>query len=214
MTDRALQKIGTSADELLAEGIVVPKFKTTVGVGNKRISVAGSQRAAARWEEIKGGVKAYTGGSKAGELTRKLFTSARYGERTLKQEILSGGQNSYTAALALAMVSLAGIPPLAGFFGKFLLFRAALEAGAADPAFYGLVGVAVVGVVISLYYYLGIVRMIYWPRERPERSLGALEVSTSMRWVLGVCVAGMLVLGLAPGVLVDACQVVAAVLVP
>src|SRR5204863_6143697 len=42
------------------------------------------------------------------------------------------------AVMSLAMVSLAGIPPLAGFFGKFLLFKAALEQGSARPAYYWL----------------------------------------------------------------------------
>src|SRR5260370_1040556 len=55
--------------------------------------------------------------------------------------------------LTLAMVSLAGIPPLAGFFGKFLLFKAAIARGASEPAYYWLVSSAILGVVISLYYY-------------------------------------------------------------
>src|SRR6266404_741282 len=60
--------------------------------------------------------------------------------------------------LTLAMVSLAGIPPLAGFFGKFLLLKAVVEKGAADPAYYWLVAVAIFGVVISIYYYFGVIR--------------------------------------------------------
>jgi len=113
------------------------------------------------------------------------------------------------AALALAMVSLAGIPPLAGFFGKFLLLKAAVEAGMEDPAYYWLVGVAVFGVVISLYYYLGVVRAVYWPAEGVHPT-AALSFSKPLRWVVVVCVAAMLVLGLAPGVLLQACQFMAA----
>src|SRR5262249_42264286 len=60
--------------------------------------------------------------------------------------------------LTLAMVSLAGIPPLAGFFGKFLLLKAVVEKGAANPAYYWLVGVALLGVVISISYYFGVVK--------------------------------------------------------
>ena len=55
------------------------------------------------------------------------------------------------AALTLAMVSLAGIPPLAGFLGKFLLLKAVMEQGAVNPAYYWLVAVALFGVVVSIY---------------------------------------------------------------
>jgi NADH-quinone oxidoreductase subunit N len=99
-------------------------------------------------------------------------------------------------AMALAMISLAGIPPLAGFFGKFLLFKAALERGAAQPAFYWLAGIAIVGVVISFYYYLGIVRAIYWSSPTPEGQ--PLRLSLVTRVSLVVCMAGMIYLGVFP----------------
>jgi len=95
--------------------------------------------------------------------------------------------------MTLAMVSLAGIPPLAGFFGKFLLFKAALEQG---PAYYWLIGVAVVGVVISLYYYFGVVRAIYWS-QAPAGQL-PLSVSMPLKVSLAGCVVGMLLLGIYP----------------
>jgi NADH-quinone oxidoreductase subunit N len=103
--------------------------------------------------------------------------------------------------LTLSMVSLAGIPPLAGFFGKFLLFKAALEEGARQPAFYAVVAVAIIGVVISIWYYFGVIRAIYWPRH--ESSNAPVTVSLPMKLTLGVCVAGMLFLGLFPAVPLD-----------
>ncbi len=103
-------------------------------------------------------------------------------------------------SLAMAMISLAGIPPLAGFFGKFLLLRAILERGALQPAYYWLVGIAIVGVVISFYYYLGVVRAIYW--SEGSSSLTSLRLSSPTRWALGACIAGMLFLGLFPNPLV------------
>jgi len=60
--------------------------------------------------------------------------------------------------LTLAMVSLAGIPPLAGFLESFFWLKAVVEKGAADPAYYWLVAVAIFGVVISIYYYFGVIR--------------------------------------------------------
>ena len=60
-------------------------------------------------------------------------------------------------AMAIFMFSMAGIPPLAGFFGKLYVFLAAIEAG--------LVGLAVVGVlssVVGAYYYIRIVKVMYF----------------------------------------------------
>ena len=97
------------------------------------------------------------------------------------------------AAMTLAMVSLAGVPPLAGFFGKFLLFKSAIEQG---PAYYWLVGVAIIGVVISLYYYFGVIRAIYWPLQPAEMS--PLPMSVPLRVSLGACIVGMILLGTYP----------------
>jgi NADH-quinone oxidoreductase subunit N len=102
--------------------------------------------------------------------------------------------------MTLAMVSLGGIPPLAGFFGKFLLFKAALARGAAEPAYYWLVAVAIAGVIISLYYYFGVVRAIFWGKEA---GLSPIPTSTPIRIALYGCVAGMLILGLFPNWLVE-----------
>ena len=61
------------------------------------------------------------------------------------------------AALAVMMFSMAGIPPFAGFFGKFFIFKAAVDAG--------LIPLAVVGVltsVVAAFYYLRIVKVAYF----------------------------------------------------
>ena len=114
---------------------------------------------------------------------------------------LLGGLNQRSPLLAtamtLAMVSLGGIPPMAGFFGKFLLIKAALAQGAAQPAYYWLVAAVLIGVVISLYYYFGVVRAIYWLQEAPD--LSPIRTSVPMRVSLGVCIAAMFALGLYPG---------------
>jgi NADH-quinone oxidoreductase subunit N len=104
-------------------------------------------------------------------------------------------------ALSLSMVSLAGIPPLAGFFGKFLLLKAVVEQAATDPAYWGLLFVGIVGVVISLYYYFGVVRAMYWAPARTEP--GQLHISRPMRGAIYFCTAGMLFLGVFPGGLVN-----------
>jgi NADH-quinone oxidoreductase subunit N len=111
------------------------------------------------------------------------------------------------ATLTLAMASLAGIPPLAGFFGKFLLLKAVIEQGPAHPGYYCLTFTALAGVVISLYYYFGVVRAIYWSSEAAD--LSPIIVSKPIRVTIYGCIAGMLYLGMFPnGILGAATQAV------
>lgn len=125
--------------------------------------------------------------------------------RHLESEDISGlaGLNQRSpllaATLTLAMVSLAGIPPLAGFFGKFLLLKAVIEQGATNHGYYCLAFTAIVGVVISLYYYFGVIRAIYWSKDIPD--LSQIAISRPMRVAVMVCIAGMFWLGLFPGAL-------------
>jgi NADH-quinone oxidoreductase subunit N len=100
------------------------------------------------------------------------------------------------ATMTMAMVSLAGVPPLAGFFGKFLLLKSVLAQGAANPAYYWLIAIAIFGVVASFYYYFGIIRAIYWGKAPAESA--AIEVRPLMRVCLYACIGGMLYLGLYP----------------
>jgi NADH-quinone oxidoreductase subunit N len=102
------------------------------------------------------------------------------------------------AVLALAMISLAGIPPLAGFFGKFLLLKAVIAKGSAQSGYYCLAGTALFGVVVSLYYYFNVVRAIYWAKPRTE-TLTAIAVPLPARIALYVCAAGICLIGILPG---------------
>ena len=105
------------------------------------------------------------------------------------------------ATLTLAMVSLAGIPPLAGFFGKFLLLKSVISAGADCSCYYWLTFVALAGVVISLYYYFGVIRAIYWSKDADD--LTPITLGWPMKAALGVCLAGMLFIGIYPNPLVN-----------
>lgn len=108
------------------------------------------------------------------------------------------------ATLTLAMVSLAGIPPLAGFFGKFLLLKAVIEQGATNHGYYCLAFTALVGVVISFYYYFGVIKAIYFSKSTTEAN--PIVMSLPMKAAIVVCIAGMFWLGIAPNSLLDLAQ--------
>jgi NADH-quinone oxidoreductase subunit N len=107
-------------------------------------------------------------------------------------------------AMTLSMVSLAGVPPLAGFIGKFLLLKALLAQASGYSHYYLLLAVAVLGVLISFYYYFGVVRAIYWSKDPAD--LSTIQVSTPMKLSLYTCMAGMLFLGLWPDVLLSSAE--------
>jgi NADH-quinone oxidoreductase subunit N len=101
----------------------------------------------------------------------------------------------FAFALAMLMFSLAGIPPLAGFFAKLYVFWAAVEAGLTVLAVLG-----VLASVVGAYYYLRIVKIIYF--DEPKGSFEPLPVT--LQGVIGVSSAFMLLFWLLPAPLVAA----------
>jgi NADH-quinone oxidoreductase subunit N len=99
-------------------------------------------------------------------------------------------------AFALALLSLAGIPPLGGFVGKIFLFSAAMEAG-----YLWLVIVAALNSIVSLYYYLLVLRRMYISEPVGNSPRGT--VSLPLKAVLAVSIAGMFWLGILPGTLMN-----------
>ncbi|MCK5400349.1 MAG: NADH-quinone oxidoreductase subunit N [Flavobacteriaceae bacterium] len=91
--------------------------------------------------------------------------------------------------MMLALFSLAGIPPVAGFFGKFFLFTAAASKG-----YYLLVFLAVVNVTISLYYYLLVIRAMFL--RQSDHAIPFFKNKLYMRLGLIITVLGILILGL------------------
>ncbi len=92
--------------------------------------------------------------------------------------------------MTLALFSLAGIPPVAGFFGKFFLFTAAAQKG-----FYLLVLIAVLNTIISLYYYLLVVKAMFI--NKSETPVEKFRSDFPTRFALGICVAGIVITGFA-----------------
>ncbi len=93
--------------------------------------------------------------------------------------------------MTFSLFSLAGIPPFAGMFSKFFVFMAALKAG--SVAAYVVVFIALLNTVISLYYYLLIVKAMYI--NSSEKALPKFRSDCNTRLALFICVAGVLFCG-------------------
>jgi NADH-quinone oxidoreductase subunit N len=109
-------------------------------------------------------------------------------------------------ALMMSVFSLAGIPPTIGFTGKFLIFNAAVERG-----HLALVLIAMANVVVSLYYYLLVVRAVYL--LEPAVELPALRLSPPLKLLAGLLVAVMVVAGIYPQAFLEISRSAAAALV-
>jgi NADH-quinone oxidoreductase subunit N len=109
-------------------------------------------------------------------------------------------RNPFAAfAMLLFMLSLGGIPPTAGFMGKFWLFSAAI-----DAHYYWLAVIGVLNSAISLYYYVRIVVFMYVKKE----TIGSAPTTTpALAVVLGVAVAATLVFGVYPRLLFELAEV-------
>ena len=91
--------------------------------------------------------------------------------------------------LMLALFSLAGIPPFAGFFSKFFVFSAAIAQG-----YYVLVFIALLNTIISLYYYLLVIKAMFL--NKSENPIETVKSDFPVKLSLVICTAGILVVGL------------------
>ena len=100
--------------------------------------------------------------------------------------------------MTLALFSLGGIPPFAGMFSKFFVFMAAIQGQAVDTAMgaltYVVVFIALVNTVVSLYYYLLIVKAMYI--NRTEEPLPAFATPERTRLSLALCTSGIVLFGI------------------
>lgn len=125
-----------------------------------------------------------------------FFIIAVIGQKRKEEFASLRGLSKQSPALAgllmLVMFSLAGIPPLAGFTGKFMLFAAAAENG-----HYALVAFAALNSTVSLYYYLLVIKEAYILKPK-EEVIDSLEITFAQRISMLVLGLGILLLGLLP----------------
>ena len=96
--------------------------------------------------------------------------------------------------MTLALFSLAGIPPFAGMFSKFFVFMAAVGGHESAPFWpYFVVFIALINTVVSLYYYLLIVKAMYITKT--EESLPTFKNGAAINWSLAICTIGILLFG-------------------
>ncbi len=123
---------------------------------------------------------------------------ARQGEKYVNVEDYAGlgWKQPVTAALfSIFLLSLIGVPLTGGFFGKFYIFKAALDANLIWLAVLGLLNSAV-----GAYYYLRIIVVMYF-REPGEATASLQPVSAGVRTTLWIAALGTLLLGIFPSVL-------------
>jgi NADH-quinone oxidoreductase subunit N len=119
---------------------------------------------------------------------------------------LSKTRPGLAAALAIFMFSMAGIPPLAGFLSKLYIFMAAI-----DARLYALAVIGVLTSVVGAYYYVRIVKLMYFDEPAPAFDR---TVEPEMRAVLGVSAFLILLFFVVPGPLLTGAEVAAAALFP
>ncbi|HLK27312.1 MAG TPA: NADH-quinone oxidoreductase subunit N [Puia sp.] len=98
-----------------------------------------------------------------------------------------------TWVLTISLFSLAGIPPTAGFFGKFFLIMSGAGKGN-----YALIVIAALNMIISLYYYLKVVKAMFM--DANDQPIEKLSVNTLPKLAMLICVAGIVVAGFVPAV--------------
>jgi NADH-quinone oxidoreductase subunit N len=100
--------------------------------------------------------------------------------------------------MSLAMLSLAGIPPTAGFFAKYYIFTSAVTAG-----YIGLVCIAVLGSLISVYYYLRVIIAMYF---KTSDDITEIKITAPQQILLVLVTALIIALGIFPDLLLAALE--------
>jgi NADH-quinone oxidoreductase subunit N len=124
------------------------------------------------------------------------FSSAAKSDEIAEYAGLSRRSGLLACTMLLALVSLAGIPPLAGFFGKFILLMAVVKSG-----YVWLALIAAGNIVISMYYYLLVAKRMY---VDPPQNTSPVKVSANMQLLMILAIFGIVIIGIFQGPFFDA----------
>lgn len=94
-------------------------------------------------------------------------------------------------SMTIAMLSMAGLPFSAGFFGKFFIFFVAFK-----QAHYGLLAIGSLSVVAGFYYYFKVIRAMYW--QQPAEEATRIAVNETTKWLIALLIATIFILGFYP----------------
>jgi len=132
-----------------------------------------------------------------------LILCGRKGAEAVSYEDLAGiGKRHPGVALpfSLFLLSLAGVPPTAGFFGKFYIFRAVISGGG---GFYWLAIFGLLNSVLGAYYYLRVIVYMYMREPAPGAPVAIPMRSATVAFALLACALLVLALGIFPGSSLD-----------
>jgi len=138
--------------------------------------------------------------STAGAFGALVLCGSRGAEAVSYADLAGLGKRHPPAALAfsLFLLSLAGAPPTAGFFGKLYVFSAAMSAAANNPAIYVLVVVGLLNSVLGAYYYLRVLVFMYMREPEPGAPVAKPMRSGYVGFSLALAAILVLALGIWP----------------
>ena len=132
---------------------------------------------------------------------------AAIGERITDYKGLAKRSNFMAFSMTILLFSLAGIPPLAGFASKVVLFSSPIQGGVAGADW--MIWLAVAGIInsaISLYYYARVVKYMYVDEQDEDVPVEKLKLPKSMMAAVAICVIAVIGIGLYPDYFIQLCQ--------
>jgi len=151
-------------------------------------------------ESSQGSILFYTTAYSVGSIAAfciLLFVSEANGNDSFDSFNGLGKSNPILAlVMTVAMLSLAGIPPMAGFFAKYYIFSSAISAGNI-----GIVIIAVVGSLISVYYYFRVIISMYFREAKEDSTI--IELSFAHQILLVIATALIIALGIFPDLIIS-----------
>ncbi|HUT27009.1 MAG TPA: NADH-quinone oxidoreductase subunit N [Methanomassiliicoccales archaeon] len=132
---------------------------------------------------------------------------AAIGERITDYKGLAKRSNFMAFSMTILLFSLAGIPPLAGFASKVVLFSSPIQGGLAGSEW--LIWLSVAGIInsaISLYYYARVVKYMYVDELDEDVPVEKLKLPKSMMAAVAICVIAVISIGLYPDFFIQLCQ--------